>query len=71
MTVFQSRVIVAAKKVLGFENQSDMPTKFNFPNPNLESEKLELLNELSAKVVDEFVFLDRSVVNALVDSVLS
>lgn len=73
--VFQSRVIVAAKKVLGFENQSGMPTKFNFPNSNLEllkkAEKLKLLHELSAKVVDEFVFLDSSVVNALVDGVLT
>ena len=72
--VFQSRVIAAAKNVLGFENKSSMPTKHQLPS-NLQllkkSQKLECLHELTAKVVDEFVFLNRSAVNDIVDSVLT
>lgn len=60
-------------KVLGFEDQSGMPTKHQLPNFELlrKSEKLECLHELAAKVVDEFVFQSSSVVNDIVDSVLT
>ena len=71
--VFQSRVIAAAMKVLGFEDQSGTPTKHRLPKFELlkKSEKLECLHELAAKVVDEFVFQSSSVVNDIVDSVLT
>ena len=71
--VFQSRVIAAAMKVLGFEDQSGMPTKHQLPKFELlkKSEKLECLHELAAKVVDEYVFQSSSVVNDIVDSVLT
>ena len=72
--VFESRVIAAAMKVLGFENQSSMPTKHQLPS-NLQllqkSQKLKCLDELAAKVVDQFVFLKSSAVNDIVDSVLT
>jgi len=60
-------------KVLGFEDQSGMPKKHQLPNFELsrKSEKLECLHELAAKVVDEFVFQNSSVVNDIVDSVLT
>ena len=56
--VFESRVITAAMKVLGFEDQSGMPTKRQLPKFELlkKSEKLECLHELAVKVVDEYVF---------------
>ena len=71
--VLQSRVIAAAMKVLGFEDQSGMPTKHQLPKFELlkKSEKLECLHELAAKVVDEYVFQSSSVVNDIVDSVLT
>lgn len=71
--VFQSRVITAAMKALGFEDQSGMPTKHQLPNFKLlkKSEKLECMHELATKVVDEFVFQNSSVVNAIVDGVLT
>ena len=70
--VFESRVITAAMKVLGFEDQSGMPTKHQLPKFELlkKSEKLECLHELAVKVVDEYVFQSSSVVNNIVDSVL-
>lgn len=50
-----------------------MPTKHQLPNFELlrKSEKLECLHELAAKVVDEFVFQSSSVVNDIIDSVLT
>lgn len=61
-------------KVLGFESKSSMPTKHQLPS-NLQllkkTQKLECLHKLAAKVVDEFVFLNRSAVNGIVDSVLT
>ena len=72
--VFESRVIAAAMEVLGFENQSSMPTKHQLPS-NLQllqkSQKLKCLDELAAKVVDQFVFLENSAVDDIVDSVLT
>ena len=57
--VFQSRVIGAAISVLGFENRSSIPSKDTLPE-NLttlsKASKLKVLHELSAKVVDNFVF---------------
>ena len=45
---------------LGFANKSGAPAKHTLPE-NLQSlkkaEKLDCLHEMSAKVVDEFVFL--------------
>ena len=71
--VFESRVIAAAMKVLGFENQSSMPTKHQLPSnlQLLQTSQLKCLNELAAKVVDQFVFLESSKVNDIVDSVLT
>ena len=65
--VFKSRVIAAAMKVLGFKNQSSMPTEHQLPQ---KSQKLKCLDELAAKVVDQFVFLKSSAVNDIVDSVM-
>ena len=72
--VFQSRVITAAKHVLGIENKSGCPTKFKLPSSmNLltKSEKLDLLHELAEKVIDTFVFEQCSSVDAIVDTVLT
>ena len=55
-------------KVLGFKNQSSMPTEHQLPQ---KSQKLKCLDELAAKVVDQFVFLKSSAVNDIVDSVLT
>ena len=57
--VFKSRVIGAAMSVLGFENRSSIPSKYTLPeNMTTLSKgyKLQVLHELSAKVVDNFVF---------------
>ena len=71
--MFRSRVIAAAMKVLGFKNQSSMPTEHQLPS-NLQllqkSQQLKCLDELAAKVVDQFVFLKTSAVNDIVDSVM-
>lgn len=72
-TVFQLRVIAAAKKVLGFENKTGKPTKFNLPSRIdllKKSEKLNRLHELAGKVVDEFVFDQSSSVDAIVNIML-
>lgn len=72
--IFQSRVIAAAKKVLGFENKTGKPTKFNLP-PRMDllkkSEKLNCLHELAGKVVDTFVFDQGSSVDAIVNTVVT
>ena len=73
--VFTSRIIAAAMKVLGFENKSGAPAKHSLP-ANLQSlqkaEKLDCLNEMSAKVVDEFVFQHSEIiVNDLVNRVVT
>ena len=65
---FESRVIVAAMKVLGFKNQSSLPSNLQLLQ---KSQKLKCLDELAAKVVDQFVFLKSSAVNDIVDSVLT
>lgn len=53
--VFQSRVITAAMVVLGFSDKTSGPTKYPLPS-NMDkmrkSQKLKLLSEISAKVVD-------------------
>lgn len=57
--VFQSRVIGAAMSVLGFENNSSIPSKYTLPENMTtlsKGRKLQVLHELSAKVVDNFVF---------------
>ena len=72
--VFQSRVIAAAKKVLGFENKTGKPTKFNLPSRIdllKKSEKLNCLHELAGKVVDEFFFDQSSSVDAIVNAVVT
>lgn len=72
--VFQSRVITAANKVLGFENQSGEPSKVDLP-PRMDlltkSEKLNCLHELAGKVVDEFVFDPHSFVDAIANTVVT
>lgn len=73
-TIFQLRVIAAAKKVLGFENKTGKPTKFNLPSRIdllKKSEKLNRLHELAGKVVDEFVFDQSSSVDAIVNAVVT
>ena len=72
--VFQSRIIAAAKKVLGFENKTGKPTKFNLPsNMDLmkKSDKLNCLHELAGKVVDAFVFDQSSSVDAIINTVIT
>ena len=70
--VFQSRMIGAAMSVLGFENGSSIPSKYTLPE-NLttlgKASKLKVLHELSAKVVDNFVF--KSTMVEQVSSVIS
>ena len=71
--VFTSRVIVAAMKVLGFENKAGAPSNHSLPtnlNSMKKAEKLDCLLEMSAKVVDEFVFQHASNVNDLVNRVV-
>ena len=72
--IFQSRVIAAAKKVLGFENKTGKPTKFNLP-PRMDLlkklEKLNCLHELAGKIVDTFVFDQGSSVDAIVNTVVT
>lgn len=74
MIMFQSRVITAAMTVLGMESKASLPTKIDFP-PNLKelskSEKLKYLHDLSAKVVDTFVFKSNSSINYVIGSVLT
>lgn len=74
MIVFQSRVITAAMTVLGMESKESLPTNVDLP-PNLKElskcEKLKYLHELSAKVVDTFVFNSRSSIKFVIDSVLT
>lgn len=71
--IIESRVIVAASKVLGFESKSGMPTKFPIP-PNMDTatkiQKLNYLMEASAKIVDAYIF-EYSSVNQIVDDVLT
>ena len=72
--VFTSRVIVAAMKVLGFENKAGAPSNHSLPtnlNSMKKAEKLDCLLEMSAKVVDEFVFQHASNVNDLVNRVVT
>lgn len=72
--VFTSRVIVAAMKVLGFENKAEAPSNHSLPtnlNSMKKAEKLDCLLEMSAKVVDEFVFQHASNVNDLVNRVVT
>jgi len=72
--LFTSRIIAAAMSVLGFANKSGAPAKHTLPE-NLQSlkkvEKLDCLHEMSAKVVDEFVFQHSAVVNDLVNHVVT
>ena len=72
--VFQSRVITAANKVLGFENKSGKPSKVDLP-PRMDlltkSEKLNCLHEIAGKVVDAFVFDQHSSVDAIVNTVVT
>jgi len=69
--VLKSRIIAAAMNILGFESKTGKPSKFILP-PDIgklqKSKKLELLHELSAKVVDSFIFQDCS---HLVDRILT
>ena len=72
--LFTSRIIAAVMSVLGFANKSGAPAKHTLPE-NLQSlkkaEKLDCLHEMSAKVVDEFVFQHSAIVNDLVNHVVS
>ena len=72
--LWKSRVIAAAMNVLGFDDKNALPTKVNLPlemKQFSKAEKLKLLHELSAKVVDTFVFKNGSSVQSLVESVLT
>ena len=72
--VFKSRIIAAAQKVLGFENKTGKPTKFNLPSgihSMKKSDKLNVLHELAGKVVDAFVFDQSSSVDAIVNTVVT
>lgn len=72
--MFQSRVITAAMVVLGFSDKTSGLTKYPLPS-NMDkmrkSQKLNLLCEISAKVVDTFVFQSGSDISNFVDGVLS
>ena len=72
--MFQSRVITAAMVVLGFSDKTSSPTKYSLPSDTdkmRKSQKLNLLSEISAKVVDTFVFQSGSDISNFVDEVLS
>ena len=72
--LFTSRIIAAAMSVLGFANKSGALAKHTLPK-NLQAlkkaEKLDCLREMSAKVVDEFVFQHSAIVNDLVNHVVT
>lgn len=64
MTIIKSRVVVGAMKVIGFKSKDGNPENFPLPNnPDAmtKAEKLNYLLELSAKIVDELVYTNRSV----------
>jgi len=71
--VFQSRVIVAAKTVLGIDCKTGKPTKIQL-SPDIDSlpkqKKVEHLHSLAAKVVDAFV-LDQSSTNGTLTTLLT
>lgn len=73
-TIFKSRVVAAAMKVLGFADKSSVPTNYTFP-PNMKTinkaGKLHCLREVSAKVVDEFVFNSSAELDGLINRVLT
>ena len=72
--MFTSRVVVAAMKVLGFENKAGAPSNHSLPtnlNSMKKAEKLDCLLEMLAKIVDEFVFQHASNVNDLVNRVVT
>ena len=70
--IFKSRVITAAMKVLGFTDKSSQPANYKLPE-NMKkmrnTKKLNCLREISAKVVNEFVFNSSAEVNELIDRV--
>ena len=60
--------------VLGFSDKTSSPTKYSLPSDMdkmRKSQKLNLLSEISAKVVDTFVFQSGSDISNFVDEVLS
>ena len=73
--IFKSRVITAAMKVLGFTDKSSEPANYKLPENMKKMRKTKKLNnclqEISAKVVDEFVFNSSAEVNGLIDRVLT
>lgn len=71
ITVVESRVIVCAMKVLGLRGRKDKTQKIlpEGVEKMSKSSKLDLLLNLSAKIVDEYI-LDRSATNQMVDNIL-
>jgi len=72
MLVVKSRVIAAARAVLGFNDRASQP--MNFALPDLENttklQKLEYLHEAAALIVDSCVF-DYDALNKAVDDVIT
>lgn len=66
-----SRVITATMKVLGFTDKSSKPQTINSQDmmKMTKTKTLNCLHEISAKVVDEFVFNSGADVNGLIDRV--
>ena len=61
-------------KVLGFTDKSSEPANYKLPENMMKmrkTRKLNCLHEISAKVVDEFVFNSGAEVNGLIDRVLT
>ena len=61
-------------KVLGFTDRSKEPENCKLPENMMKmrkTRKLNCLHEISAKVVDEFVFYLGAEVNGLIDRVLT
>ena len=60
-------------KVLGFTGKSSEPANYKLPQNMMKmrkTRKFDCLQEISAKVVDEFVFNSGAEVNRLIDRVL-
>lgn len=73
LIVLRSRVIAAAKSVLGFTDKGSQPSKFPLPADIAKQPRvirLQYLHKAASLIVDKFVFNDDSV-NSLLDDILA
>lgn len=68
----EARVIAAAMKILGFKSKQDTTPKPFMPadlNSLKKSDKRKLLLDISAKIVDQFIF-DKTKADQMIDSII-